>query len=255
MSVDKELQLRHASLETEHRLLRKQITSRVPLTDDDRRALAELGQKLGKQVLEEIATAASGALSLVRVGGSRSDRSCQHRDHPSHRAGRLFLLIGQVKSGSSAGHRSSLGRRPRGAHRDNAVPTLGLALSPVPADRPGGSSTAPRPSGHSCWPPPRPCGCCRDARAGAASTVASVRLAPHLAQRHPCPLDEQLAHIAVATCADAHHVGLPARGMWAWYAPQPGTHWRPCLHALASLTAATRAIALQGPSPGIVLRR
>jgi hypothetical protein len=123
MSVDKELQLRNAYLETEHRLLRKQITSRVPLTNDDRRALAELGQKLGKQVLEEIATAASGALYLVRVGGSRSDRSCQHRDHPSHRAGRLFLRIGQVKSGSSAGHRSSLGRRPpwgaqrqRGSH-------------------------------------------------------------------------------------------------------------------------------------------
>jgi hypothetical protein len=45
-------------LEAENRLLRQQITGRVPLTDDDRRALAELGQKLGKQILEEIATVA-----------------------------------------------------------------------------------------------------------------------------------------------------------------------------------------------------
>jgi len=44
-----------------------------------------------------ITTAASRALYLVRVGGSRSDRSCQQLDHPSHRAVRLFRIIGQVK--------------------------------------------------------------------------------------------------------------------------------------------------------------
>jgi len=33
-----------------------------------------------------ITTAASGALYPVRVWGSRSDRSCHHLDHPSHRA-------------------------------------------------------------------------------------------------------------------------------------------------------------------------
>ena len=57
-SVDEELQLRNAYLEAENRLLRQQITGRVQLTDDDRRALAELGQQLGKQGLEEIATVA-----------------------------------------------------------------------------------------------------------------------------------------------------------------------------------------------------
>ena len=50
-SVDEELQLRNAYLAAENRLLRKQITGRVQLTDNDRRALAELGQKLGKQVV------------------------------------------------------------------------------------------------------------------------------------------------------------------------------------------------------------
>jgi len=33
-----------------------------------------------------ITTAASGALYPVRIWGSRSDRSCHHLDHPSHRA-------------------------------------------------------------------------------------------------------------------------------------------------------------------------
>jgi hypothetical protein len=57
-SVDEELVLRHAYLEAENRLLRQQIAGRVLLTNEDRRALAELGQQLGKQVLEAIATVA-----------------------------------------------------------------------------------------------------------------------------------------------------------------------------------------------------
>ena len=40
-----------------------------------------------------ITTTASWALSLVRVGGSRSDRSCHHLDHPSHRAARLLMSL------------------------------------------------------------------------------------------------------------------------------------------------------------------
>src|ERR1700704_312412 len=37
-------------------MLRQQVRGRVQLTHSDRQALAELGMKLGKQVLEEIAT-------------------------------------------------------------------------------------------------------------------------------------------------------------------------------------------------------
>jgi putative transposase len=58
-SVDAELRLRNEYLEAENRLLRKQINGRVLLTNGDRRALAELGQKLGRKVLEEIATVAT----------------------------------------------------------------------------------------------------------------------------------------------------------------------------------------------------
>jgi hypothetical protein len=57
-SVDEELRLRNAYLIAENRILRQQISGRVHLTDSDRKALAELGQQLGKKALEEIATVA-----------------------------------------------------------------------------------------------------------------------------------------------------------------------------------------------------
>jgi transposase len=58
-SVDEELRLRHAYLAVENRVLRQQINGRVPLTDNDRKALAEIGHKLGKKALAEIATVAT----------------------------------------------------------------------------------------------------------------------------------------------------------------------------------------------------
>jgi putative transposase len=64
-SVDEELRLRNAYLVAENRLLRQQISGRVPLTDGDRRTLAELGQKLGKQALEESATVAKANTILA----------------------------------------------------------------------------------------------------------------------------------------------------------------------------------------------
>src|SRR5262249_7681525 len=57
-SVDEELRLRNAYLVAENRILRQQITGRVQLTDSDRKALAEIGQQLGKKALAEIATVA-----------------------------------------------------------------------------------------------------------------------------------------------------------------------------------------------------
>jgi hypothetical protein len=78
-SVDEELQLRNAYLEAENRLLRQQITGRVQLMDDDRRALAELGQQLGKQVLEEIATVAKPDTILAW-----HRKFVDHKDDTSH---------------------------------------------------------------------------------------------------------------------------------------------------------------------------
>jgi Homeodomain-like domain len=55
-SVAQELLLRNEYPVTENRILRQQITSRVRLSDGERKALAEIGKKLGKQGLAEAAT-------------------------------------------------------------------------------------------------------------------------------------------------------------------------------------------------------
>ena len=53
-SVDQELLLRNEYLVTENRILRHQIPGRVWLSDGERKTLAEIGQKLGKQALAEV---------------------------------------------------------------------------------------------------------------------------------------------------------------------------------------------------------
>jgi putative transposase len=55
-TVDQELLLRNEYLVTENRMLRNQIKGRVRLNDGERKTLAEIGQKLGKQALAEVAT-------------------------------------------------------------------------------------------------------------------------------------------------------------------------------------------------------
>jgi putative transposase len=55
-SVDQELLLRNAYLVTENRILRQQITGRVRLSDGERTTLAEIGKKLGRQALAEVAS-------------------------------------------------------------------------------------------------------------------------------------------------------------------------------------------------------
>jgi transposase InsO family protein len=54
-TVDQELLLRNEYLVTENRILRNQIKGRVRLSDGERKTLAEIGQKLGKQALREVA--------------------------------------------------------------------------------------------------------------------------------------------------------------------------------------------------------
>lgn len=55
-TVDQELLLRNAYLVTENRILRNQLQGRVRLSDGERQSLEEIGKKLGRQALEEIAT-------------------------------------------------------------------------------------------------------------------------------------------------------------------------------------------------------
>ena len=55
-SVEEQLLLRNEYVVEENRILRNQIAGRVQLTDAERQTLAEIGKKLGKQALEEVAT-------------------------------------------------------------------------------------------------------------------------------------------------------------------------------------------------------
>jgi hypothetical protein len=70
-SVDQEL-LRNAYLVTENRLLRNQLQGRVRLTDPGRKTLAEVGMKLRKQALEEVATITKNQPSTRSFGGVSS---------------------------------------------------------------------------------------------------------------------------------------------------------------------------------------
>ena len=64
-SVNDHLRLRHNYLVAENRILRNQIDGRVQLTDSERKELAEIGTKLGKQALAEIATIAQADTILA----------------------------------------------------------------------------------------------------------------------------------------------------------------------------------------------
>jgi putative transposase len=55
-AVDQELVLRNEYLSTENRILRQQLTGRIRLTDAERKTLAEIGKRLGKQALAEVAS-------------------------------------------------------------------------------------------------------------------------------------------------------------------------------------------------------
>jgi putative transposase len=54
-TVDQEPPVRNEYLVKENRLLRNQIKGRLRLSDGERKALADIGQKLGKQALKEVA--------------------------------------------------------------------------------------------------------------------------------------------------------------------------------------------------------
>jgi putative transposase len=57
-AVNDPLRLRNAYLLAENSMMRQQISGRVQLTDRERKERAEIGAKLGKKALEEIATVA-----------------------------------------------------------------------------------------------------------------------------------------------------------------------------------------------------
>src|SRR5215813_10231046 len=84
--VDEELRLRNAYLIAENLMLRQQITGRVPLTDGERKTLAELGQQLGKQALAAITTVARPD-TILAWHRAFADQPCDH-SQPQKSVGR-----------------------------------------------------------------------------------------------------------------------------------------------------------------------
>jgi transposase InsO family protein len=81
-TVDQALLLRNEYLVTENRILRNQITGRVRLTNSERKTLAEIGQKLGKKALQEVATIVKPDTILAwhrRLVAQKCDGSTQRK--------------------------------------------------------------------------------------------------------------------------------------------------------------------------------
>jgi putative transposase len=58
-TVDHELLLRNEYLVAENRILKAQITGRLHLSDAERTTLAEIGHRLGRESLEDVAVSAN----------------------------------------------------------------------------------------------------------------------------------------------------------------------------------------------------
>src|SRR5271169_5928610 len=57
-TVDQELLLRNEYLVAENRIMRAQLAGRLRLSDSERTTLGEIGRRLGRKALAEVATAA-----------------------------------------------------------------------------------------------------------------------------------------------------------------------------------------------------
>jgi putative transposase len=115
-SVDQELLLRNEYLLTENRILRQQINGRVQLTDAERKTLAEIGKKLGKQALAEVASLVKpdtflawyAQLIAKKFDGSQQRRS---RGRPKVDAELEDLVVRFAQENRAWGYARVVGRR------------------------------------------------------------------------------------------------------------------------------------------------
>ncbi len=90
-TVDQELLLRNEYLATENRILRAQIKGRPLLSDAEKKTLADIGYRLGRKALEDVANTAKPdtilgwyrRLVAVKFDGSKARRyPCRPRIEP-----------------------------------------------------------------------------------------------------------------------------------------------------------------------------
>jgi len=83
-SVNQELLLRNEYLVTENRILREKLPSRLRLSNPERSTLAEIGKRLGRKALREVACVAKPDTILAwyrRLVAQKFDGS-KHRQYP-----------------------------------------------------------------------------------------------------------------------------------------------------------------------------
>ena len=108
-SVDEGLLLRNEYLVAENRVLRNQNQGRLRLTDGERRSLAELGKRLGKQALDEVASIVNPDTILGwhrRLVAKKFDssKSRQYPGRPRVDADIEELVVGLAKENKSWGY-------------------------------------------------------------------------------------------------------------------------------------------------------
>jgi hypothetical protein len=102
-TVDQELLARNEYLASENRILKAQLKGRLKLSDAERRALGEIGHRLGRRVLTDVATVARPdtilgwyrKLVARKFDGSKAARAAGAQPEPECLRGAL----GQVGQG------------------------------------------------------------------------------------------------------------------------------------------------------------
>ena len=147
--VNQELLLQNEYLAAENRILRAHLPTRLRLTDPERSTLAEIGKRLGRKALKEVARAAKPDTIFAwyrRLIAEKFDGS-KHRSYPGRpRLGREVtdLIVRMARENSGWGYDRIVG----------ALANLGHAVSDQTVGnilRRYGIAPAPKRSQHTTW--------------------------------------------------------------------------------------------------------
>jgi hypothetical protein len=139
--VDQQLLLRNEYLVAENRILKAQLQGRLRLSDTERARLGEIGHRLGRKVLSEVATAALPETILAwyrRLVARKFDGSRAHRRPGRPRIDKEVaeLIVGIAKENRSWGYDrivgalANLGYRVSDQTVGNVLRRHGIAPAP-----------------------------------------------------------------------------------------------------------------------------
>jgi hypothetical protein len=146
-TVDQELLLRNEYLVAENRILKAQIKARLRFSDPERTTLAEIGHRLGRKALEEVAAAAKPdtilgwyrKLIANKFDGSKAQRT---QGRPRIDEEMESLVVGMAKENPSWGYDRIVGAVANLGHKLSVRPSAIslVVMTPLP---PQSGSTRP----------------------------------------------------------------------------------------------------------------